>query len=157
MESIVTGRIWMGLLAVFASPLWADGKPEDAAGLFPYWDSAAVARGETVYAENCAACHGEALEGEADWRARNSDGSFRAPPHDASGHTWHHPDAQLFAITKFGTEEVTGGAVQSDMAGFGDVLSDADILAVLAFIKASWPERIIARHNDLNRRFEASQ
>ena len=26
---------------------------------------------------------------------------FPAPPHDASGHTWHHPDAMLFKVTKY--------------------------------------------------------
>lgn len=86
---------------------------------------------------------------------RRDDGGLRAPPHDASGHTWHHPDAQLFAITKYGTEAVTGGAVSSDMQGFGDLLSDAEIGAVLAFIKAQWPAEIIARHNALNRRAAA--
>lgn len=132
-------------------------RPEDAAGLFPYWDAEAVAQGEVLYADNCASCHGADLEGEDDWRGRDDDGSYRAPPHDESGHTWHHPDAQLFAITKQGTEAVTGGAVQSDMAGFGEVLSDDEILAVLAYIKAQWPDEIIARHNELNRQYEASQ
>lgn len=153
----MTRRILIGILAAMAGPVWAEGKPEDAAGLFPYWDTQRVQLGETLYAENCAACHGADLEGEADWRSRNSDGGFRAPPHDETGHTWHHPDAQLFAITKYGTETVMGGAVQSDMAGFGEILSDEEILSVLAFIKASWPEKIIARHNELNRRFEATQ
>ena len=141
-----------------AGPLAAaSDRPEDAAGEFPYGDEAEVARGATLYAETCAACHGAALEGAEDWRGRNEDGSFRAPPHDETGHTWHHADAQLFAITKFGTEEVTGGAVVSDMQGFGEVLTDDEIRAVLAFIKAQWPERVIARHNELNRRFEAQQ
>lgn len=90
-------------------------------------DAETVARGARLYAEFCAACHGAALEGEAEWRMRRDDGGLRAPPHDASGHTWHHPDAQLFAITKYGTEAVTGGAVSSDMQGFGDLLSDAEI------------------------------
>lgn len=149
---------WATVFVFFASPLWAaSNKPDDAVGLFPYWDAEAISQGQAIYAENCAACHGTALEGEAEWRGRNTDGSMRAPPHDASGHTWHHPDAQLFAITKYGTEKVTGGAVTSSMVGFEDILSDDDILAVLAFIKASWPDQIIKRHNALNRRYEASQ
>ncbi|MDO6732704.1 c-type cytochrome [Marinovum sp. 2_MG-2023] len=135
----------------------AETRPEDAAGLFPYWDEMAVSRGALLYDENCSACHGANLQGEADWRSRNLDGSFRAPPHDATGHTWHHADEQLFAITKFGTEVVTGGAMATDMVGFQDVLSDDDILAVLAFIKSRWPQKIIARHNAMNRRLEAAQ
>ena len=27
-----------------------------------------------------------------------------APPHNETGHTWHHPDEMLFAITKYGRE-----------------------------------------------------
>ena len=30
---------------------------------------------------------------------------------------------------------------ESDMPGFADVLSDAEIRAVLDFIKSTWPER----------------
>lgn len=150
-------RAAMIAICLSAGPALAEGRPEAAAGLFPYWDDEAVAKGAALYAENCAACHGAALEGEKDWRERNADGSFRAPPHDETGHTWHHPDAQVFAITKHGTEAVTGGAVQSTMEGFGDRLSDDEILAVLAFIKAQWPQEIIDRHNVLNQRYEASQ
>lgn len=144
-------------ICLLASSVAADDQPDGEVGLFPYRDKAAVTRGAALYAENCAACHGAGLEGEADWRARNADGSFRAPPHDETGHTWHHPDAQIFAITKFGTEAVTGGAVTSAMQGFEGALNDDDILAVLGFIKAQWPNEIIERHNALNRRYEASQ
>lgn len=150
-------RAAMIVTCLSAGPGLAGDRPEEAAGLIAYWDEEAVAEGAALYAENCATCHGAALEGEGDWRQRNADGSFRAPPHDETGHTWHHPDAQIFAITKYGTETVTGGAVQSTMEGFGDRLGDAGILSVLAFIKAQWPEEIIARHNALNRRYEASQ
>lgn len=150
-------RAAMIAVCLGTGPVMAGERPQDAAGLFPYWDDEAVAQGAALYAENCAACHGAALEGEGDWRQRNADGSMRAPPHDETGHTWHHPDAQILAITKYGTETVTGGAVQSAMAGFGDRLSDTEILAVLAFVKAQWPDAFIARHNALNRRYEASQ
>jgi mono/diheme cytochrome c family protein len=64
-----------------------------------------------------------------------------APPHDASGHTWHHSDDALFRVTKEGSAAVTGGGYESDMPGFGGVLTDDQIKAVLAFIKSTWPER----------------
>ena len=35
-------------------------------------------------------------------------GRVPAPPHDASGHTWHHPDGVLFRIVKEGTAAVVG-------------------------------------------------
>ncbi|MGH8703579.1 MAG: c-type cytochrome, partial [Burkholderiales bacterium] len=61
-----------------------------------------VARGQSVYAQYCAACHGANLEGQAKWQDKLPTGRMPAPPHDASGHTWHHPDGVLFGITKSG-------------------------------------------------------
>ncbi|MDQ2090743.1 cytochrome c [Marimonas arenosa] len=124
--------------------------PAAGLGLFPYTDPQAVALGEQLYAEYCAACHGTDLEGEPDWRVRDEDGYLPAPPHDATGHTWHHPDEQLFLITKHGTAALVGGDYQSRMMGFGDVLTDDDILAVLAYIKSTWPAGVINRHNQIN-------
>nr|WP_281262123.1 cytochrome c [Pseudoroseomonas aestuarii] len=100
-----------------------------------------VALGRRIYSEQCAQCHGVNLEGQPNWRSRGPDGRLPAPPHDASGHTWHHPDAMLFRITRDGTSAVVGGGYESDMPGFGGVLSDTEIRAVLAFIKSTWPDR----------------
>jgi mono/diheme cytochrome c family protein len=80
------------------------------------------------------------LEGQPNWRERLPSGRLPAPPHDASGHTWHHPDAVLFTITRDGLGAIVPG-YESDMPAFGGVLSDAEIRAVLAFIKSRWPER----------------
>lgn len=99
-----------------------------------------IALGQEVYAANCAACHGANLEGQPDWRRRNEDGRMPAPPHDASGHTWHHSDRQIFTITKLGLGAILPG-YESDMPAYEGILSDAEIAAVLAFIKSTWPER----------------
>jgi mono/diheme cytochrome c family protein len=100
-----------------------------------------IAQGRQVYADQCAACHGANLEGQPDWRSPLPSGRLPAPPHDASGHTWHHPDDMLFRIVKEGTAAIVGGGYESDMPAFADVLGDADIRAVLAYIKSTWPER----------------
>ena len=42
---------------------------------------------------------------------------------------------------KEGTAAVVGGGYESDMPGFGDVLSNAEVRAVLEYIKSTWPER----------------
>ena len=96
--------------------------------------------GARLYAEFCAACHGARLEGQPNWQQRKPDGRLPAPPHDATGHTWHHGDEVLFRITKFGPAAIVEG-YKSDMPGFADILSDDKIRAVLAFIKSTWPER----------------
>ncbi len=112
-----------------------------------------VAEGRAVYAARCASCHGKELEGQANWRERMQNGRLPAPPHDASGHTWHHSDRQLFEITRKGVAGVVPG-YESDMLAFKDVLSDRQIWAVLAFIKSSWPEDIRERQQRLNRKAE---
>ena len=113
-------------------------------------DAKQVAQGKQVYADHCAACHGAGLEGQPDWRRRKPDGKLPAPPHDASGHTWHHSDAQLFDITKRGTAAIAGPGYQTDMREFGSLLSDAEIWAALAYIKSTWPPEIRARHDRIN-------
>lgn len=103
-----------------------------------------IVLGEKLYAENCASCHGTDLEGQPDWRSRGPDGKLPAPPHDRTGHTWHHGDALLFNYTKLGGTEVMkrqGIDFDSGMPGFGDILSDEEIQSILSFIKSTWPER----------------
>ena len=97
--------------------------------------------GRQIYADQCASCHGAQLEGQPDWKTPLPSGRLPAPPHDAGGHTWHHPDDILFRIVREGTAAIVGGGYESDMPGFADLLSDAEIRAVLAYIKSTWPER----------------
>ena len=100
-----------------------------------------IEQGRQIYADQCASCHGAQLEGQPDWKTPLPSGRLPAPPHDAGGHTWHHPDDILFRIVREGTAAIVGGGYESDMPGFADVLSDAEIRAVLAYIKSTWPER----------------
>ncbi len=111
-----------------------------------------LAQGAALYAENCAACHGANLEGQADWRTRNDDGTLRAPPHDRTGHTWHHSDAQLFTYTKLGGQEAMADMTNfvSGMPGFGDILTDDEIRSILDYIKSSWPEDIRAAQSQMS-------
>jgi mono/diheme cytochrome c family protein len=111
-------------------------------------DLAQVSLGKTIYADNCASCHGANLAGQPDWRVHKEDGRLPAPPHDETGHTWHHPDEQLFQITKLGLKPpLAPDGYESDMPSFGGTLSDEQIWAVLAFIKSTWPEETRARRS----------
>ena len=99
-----------------------------------------IARGDALYAEYCAACHGANLEGQPDWQTPRADGSLPAPPHDATGHTWHHPDRMLMAIIQDGMSAVVPD-YQGTMPPFRGILSDEDAARILGFIKSRWPER----------------
>ncbi|KAA0889350.1 cytochrome c [Pusillimonas sp. ANT_WB101] len=136
----------VGVLAFgVAAYLYASATDTAGAYIDPA-DQTLVAVGKKVYANNCAACHGAKLEGQPDWRIRLSNGRLPAPPHDETGHTWHHPDAVLIDIIKNGlVPGITAppGYV-TDMPAYGKLLSDHDIVAVLAYIKSSWPEQALA-------------
>jgi mono/diheme cytochrome c family protein len=103
-------------------------------------ESAQTAAGRQVYKAHCANCHGADLQGQPDWQTRLPSGRLPAPPHDASGHTWHHSDDQLFTIVKKGVSAIVPD-YESDMPGFEGVLTDDQIRAVLDYIKSTWPER----------------
>lgn len=96
--------------------------------------------GRTLYLDHCASCHGVNLEGQPDWMLRKPDGKLPAPPHDSSGHTWHHSDTQLLTIVRDGLGAIAPG-YETDMPAFGATLRDDQIVAILNFIKSSWPER----------------
>jgi mono/diheme cytochrome c family protein len=142
-----------GLLIAGAAYWWI-GQPVPVDGA-DAGDADLVARGAVVYVEACASCHGADLEGQPDWRTRGTDGKLPAPPHDETGHTWHHPDAVLFEMTKLGPRQFAGAGYATDMPGFAGDLPDADIWAVLAYIKSRWPADIAARQATLNKRYQA--
>lgn len=103
--------------------------------------------GRALYGQHCAVCHGADLEGAPDWRQSGPDGRFPAPPHDETGHTWHHGDAMLFDYTRRGGQaylDDLGVKFDSGMPAFGDILSDAEIEAILAFIRSTWPDELRA-------------
>jgi mono/diheme cytochrome c family protein len=98
--------------------------------------------GARLYAQHCAACHGAKLEGQPNWRKRLPNGRLPAPPHDESGHTWHHTDDVLFGITKRGlVPPYAPPGYSSDMPAFAGKLSDAEIRNVLAYIGSHWTSR----------------
>jgi mono/diheme cytochrome c family protein len=113
-------------------------------------DPRLVARGNEIYRQHCASCHGANLEGQPNWRQPLPNGRLPAPPHNAEGHTWHHSDDVLFRATKYGMSAIVPDR-ESDMPAFGGTLADADIWAVISYIESTWPPDIRARQQRLNR------
>ncbi|MBC8505563.1 MAG: c-type cytochrome [Chloroflexi bacterium] len=115
----------------------SSGAPVTISGItvppLPRFDPAQIELGSHVYAQNCASCHGAILEGQPNWKQTRSDGKLPAPPQDSSGHTWHHADDVLISIIANG-----GDPSYSNMPAFREILTEAEIIAVLDFIKSSW-------------------
>jgi S-disulfanyl-L-cysteine oxidoreductase SoxD len=102
-------------------------------------DPATVMRGKRIYSDHCASCHGRYLQGQPLWQLIDDYAGRRAPAHDETGHTWQHPDEDIFDMTKYGRFASAPPRHMSYMPAFSDELSDHDILAAIAFIKARWP------------------
>ena len=120
-------------------------------------DASVVALGKQVYANQCMVCHGDQLQGQPNWQMRSPEGLLPAPPHDASGHTWHHPSAYLIEFVKRGPAQMVGNGYQSAMGGYAGVLTDDEIVAVLSYIKSTWSARIQRAHNQIDERFYEAQ
>lgn len=147
----------VAVVAALAVWLFSGTDQADGALLRPA-DARLVALGSEIYAENCASCHGTDLKGQPNWRDPGADGLMPAPPHDETGHTWHHPDEILFAITKHGVAKAANlKDYKSAMPIYEGVLSDEEIIAALSWIKAQWPEEIRERHDAMNAQYRARE
>lgn len=142
----VVGVVIIGAAAILYSTI----RPSGPAFIDPA-DQSLVIQGKAIYANNCAACHGESLQGQPNWRERMSNGRLPAPPHDKTGHTWHHPDGMLVDMVKNGLvpgKTAPPGYV-SDMPAYRDILSDQEIIAVLAYIKSTWPPKVLQAQKEV--------
>ena len=109
------------------------------------WEHRDIFRGQRLYAYSCASCHGINLEGQPNWQSPDANAVLPAPPHDATGHTWHHDNGLLFEYTKLGGKGALAARgiadFNSGMPAFDGVISNEDIWDILAFIRSTWPKR----------------
>ncbi|MFY2825148.1 c-type cytochrome [Ruegeria sp. MALMAid1280] len=109
-------------------------------------DGRDLTNGQALYAEQCASCHGAHLEGQPNWRTPDENGVLPAPPHDETGHTWHHDNQLLFDYTKLGGAQTLAARgikdFNSGMPGFAGALTNDDIWDVLAYIRSTWPDDV---------------
>lgn len=99
-----------------------------------------VAQGGQVFAAQCAGCHGLQAQGTPDWRRRDAAGQLPPPPLDGSAHAWHHARDEL-------RDYILGGGVPlgGSMPGFRGLLTDAEVLAAIAWFQSRWPDEIYSR------------
>jgi mono/diheme cytochrome c family protein len=143
-------RFWFAVCAAFVAVAPVSAATASSSHFANADDDVAVLKGRQVYRQQCAACHGRNLEGQPLWQVQDQYLHRRAPAHDASGHTWQHSDEDLFAMTKYGRFPGVPKSIRSYMPAFGARLTDAEILNVLAYIKATWPLGIRVSQSMLN-------
>ena len=116
-------------------------------------------QGKVLYDQYCASCHGVDMQGQFNWRTPLASGRLPAPPHDVTGHTWHHPDWQLRSMIKDGfIPGVTApSGYESDMPAFGAVLNESQIDVILAYIKSFWPEQALQAQREISLKSRAPQ
>lgn len=111
---------------------------------------ALVAQGGVTYREHCASCHGTDLEGQPNWQRVAANGRLPPPPLTHRGHSWMHSDAELLHTIKVSFRDSAPFDYLTDMPAFEAVLSDHQMIAVLAFIKSHWPIGVRAYQAILN-------
>jgi copper transport protein len=106
---------------------------DPAAGLAAL-DPAAVVRGEAVFAQNCALCHGAGGRGDGPSAA-----SLTRPPADlTTGHAIPHSDDDY-------AYWIDNGIEGTDMPAFGQELEDEEIRDVIAYIRSLQQTALLAR------------
>ncbi|MTI05162.1 cytochrome c [Roseibium denhamense] len=150
--ALVPAVIAVGVWYVFQVGNSVGGLTEPNTVVLQPKDLQTVYNGQQLYMDHCASCHGDNLEGQPNWDISNANGTMPAPPHDGSGHTWHHSSAVLFKAVKMGLVQAAGlkDVQPSAMPSFGGILADQEIIAVLSFIKSKWPEEIQRKHDELD-------
>ena len=103
-----------------------------------------VLLGEKIYNKNCLSCHGPKGQGLAkDWKVKDENGNYPAPPLNGTAHTWHHsPEQLLYTINKGGVE--MGG----QMPAFEKQLTEEEKKALIEYMYSLWPKEIQEKYDD---------
>lgn len=100
-------------------------------------DFTQITQGRKLFVQNCAVCHGANAEGAPNWRKKNQEGKYPAPPLNGTGHAWHHPMKVLRMTIRDGTQKIGGS-----MPAWGDKLSEHEIDSIIAWFQGEWPREI---------------
>jgi mono/diheme cytochrome c family protein len=109
------------------------------------FNEAQVSLGGSLYIANCAFCHGDNLEGKPGWDGHYPSGRRPALPLNGETEITRLSDQDIMDVTKYGGQPFSPADYENDMPGFEMQLSDADIWAIVAFIKSRWSDEAIER------------
>lgn len=111
-------------------------------------NAAQVGLGHTLYDQHCAFCHGPDLAGKAGWDGEYPTGGRPPLPLDGSAPTWRLSDRDMFDVVKYGGQPFSPPSYRNAMPAFETELADADIWAILSFVKSRWPEDARTRQKE---------
>ena len=94
--------------------------------------------GLQLYAANCEVCHG-------DREGLGATGG--APPHNGTGYTWHHPDAQL-------KDWILNGKFPGAMPSFEASLTEEQIDSILSVMRSWWTTEQRETQADVSLRYQ---
>lgn len=111
---------------------------------------AQVALGRTLYRVHCSYCHGTDREGHEDWRPGTPMTAGISPALDERSPIVDRADRQIFEWIKYGGQPFLPAGARSQMPAFEFNLTEAQIWAIVAYLKNRWPEDVLARHERAN-------
>lgn len=128
----VVGNIVVGLLVVGGLLLlwFLTSQPAQ-----PLASAQVIELGRQVYAQNCAACHGDTGQGHV---------LAAAPALDDSEHAWHHPDGQIQQLIQAGGQ---------NMPAFTGQLSHEEIIAVIRYLQTWWTADQLASQQQASQQY----
>ncbi|BCE00583.1 c-type cytochrome [Marinicellulosiphila megalodicopiae] len=94
-----------------------------------------IDKGKAIYNQLCIGCHLKDGIGTENWQESLDEGGYPPPPLNGTAHTWHHPLGQLHEVIKYGLIEYG-----SSMPAWGAVLSDDQILDLIASFQSYWSD-----------------
>lgn len=109
-------------------------------------DPVQLMRGQALFAQHCAVCHGTHAQGDGNWRQRNPDGRFPPPPLNGTGHAWHHPHDWLKEMIR------NGSMPQGNMPAWGNTLNEQQIEDLIAWFQSLWPDEVYAAWYEMEQR-----
>jgi mono/diheme cytochrome c family protein len=144
----LAAAVFIGAMITGGSVFW-DRYSNQTAISADHTNAAQVGLGRSLYGQHCAYCHGVDLAGKPGWDGEYPDGSRPALPLDGSAPIWRLSDRDIFDVTKFGGQPFSPPSYRNEMPAFEGQLADADIWAILAFIKSRWPEETRAKQQEV--------
>ncbi len=113
---------------------------------------AQVALGRTLYRQHCSYCHGIDREGHEDWQPGTQVAAGLPTALDERSPSVDRSDRQIFEWIRYGGQPFLPAGVRSQMPAFEFNLTEAQVWAVVAYLKNRWPEEVLARHERANKR-----